>query len=121
MPRSPPALPTSAGWRWRPGGQGRQRGGAETTVRSDATWVHFANARRVLTGRFTSELFLSFLFKNSNANPMVMSNLKRALEERIMSCSLVLHNCAVTTHGYLNAGTTNDGFLRDNLDWMKKN
>ena len=83
-------------------------------------WAHFANARRVLTGRFTSELSLSFLFKNSNANPMIMSNLKRALEERIMSHSLVLHNCTVTTHVYLNTGTMNDNFLRDNLDWMKK-
>lgn len=38
----------------------------------------------------------------------------------MMSRNSVLHNCAVTAHGYLNAGTTNDDFLRDNLDWMKK-
>ena len=49
-----------------------------------------------------------------------MTNLKKALEERGMSRNSVLHNCAVTAHGYLTAGTTNDSFLRDNLDWMKK-
>ena len=88
--------------------------------RSDATWTRFDNARRVLTGGFTSELSLSFLYKNSDADPLIMSNLKGSLDERTMSRNSVLHNCAVTAHGYLNAGTTNDAFLRDNLDWMKK-
>jgi len=88
--------------------------------RSEATWTHFTNAHRILTGGFTSELSLSFLYKNSNSDKLIMSNLKKALEERAMSRNSVLHNCAVTTHGYLNAGTTDDSFLRDNLDWMKK-
>jgi len=88
--------------------------------RSEATWTHFTNAHRILTGGFTSELSLSFLYKNSNSDKLMMSNLKKALEERAMSRNSVLHNCAVTTHGYLNAGTTDDSFLRDNLDWMKK-
>ncbi|KAL7546303.1 hypothetical protein ACHAWF_009632, partial [Thalassiosira exigua] len=106
-----PASPTSA----------NERGvELESKSRSEGTWVRFEHARRVLTGGFTSELALSFLYKNSDADKLVMSNLKRALEERTMSRNSVLHNCAVTTHGYLNAGTTNDAFLRDNLDWMKK-
>ena len=94
--------------------------GGGSIIRSDSTWKHFTNATRVLTGGFTSELSLSFLFKNSNADTLIMSNLKKSLEERSMSRNSVLHNCAVTTHGYMNAGTTNDDFLRDNLDWMKK-
>ena len=89
-------------------------------IRSDATWTHFTNAHRILTGGFTSELSLSFLYKNSNADTLIMTNLKKALDERTMVRNSVLHNCAVTAHGYLNAGTTNDDFLRDNLDWMKK-
>jgi hypothetical protein len=97
------------------GSVGRGGGGGDAAALS-----HLANARRVLTGGFTSELSLSFLYKNSNADARIMSNLKRALEERATSRNSVLHNCAVTAHGYLNAGTTNDYFLRDNLDWMKK-
>mmetsp|Transcript_18770 Transcript_18770/g.37872 ORF Transcript_18770/g.37872 Transcript_18770/m.37872 type:complete len:1131 (-) Transcript_18770:52-3444(-) len=89
-------------------------------TRSDITWAYFSNAHRVLTGGFTSELSLSFLYKNSNFDKLIMTNLKKALEERGMSRNSVLHNCAVTAHGYLTAGTTNDSFLRDNLDWMKK-
>lgn len=91
-----------------------------TTTRSAITWAYFTNAHRVLTGGFTSELSLSFLYKNSNFDKRIMTNLKKALEERGMSRNSVLHNCAVTAHGYLTAGTTNDSFLRDNLDWMKK-
>eukprot|EP00985_Skeletonema_marinoi_P014679 scaffold7473_cov141-Skeletonema_marinoi.AAC.19 len=89
-------------------------------TRSEITWAYFSNAHRVLTGGFTSELSLSFLYKNSNFDKLIMTNLKKALEERGMSRNSVLHNCAVTAHGYLTAGTTNDSFLRDNLDWMKK-
>jgi len=93
---------------------------AATTHRSESTLTHFFNAHRILTGGFTSELSLSFLYKNSNSDKLLMANLKKSLEERSMARNSVLHNCAVTAHGYLNCGTTNDDFLRDNLDWMKK-
>lgn len=93
---------------------------AADTSRPATTLAYFTNAHRVLTGGFTSELSLSFLYKNSNFDKLIMTNLKKALEERSMSRNSVLHNCAVTAHGYLTAGTTNDSFLRDNLDWMKK-
>mmetsp|Transcript_4143 Transcript_4143/g.7986 ORF Transcript_4143/g.7986 Transcript_4143/m.7986 type:complete len:1136 (+) Transcript_4143:53-3460(+) len=92
----------------------------EAKVRSDMALQHFANAHRVLTGGFTSELSLSFLYKESNFDKLLMMNLKKSLEERTMARNSVLHNCAVTTHGYLVGGTTNDDFLRENLDWMKK-
>merc|ERR1719390_119063 len=51
-----------------------------------------------------------------------MEQLKKTLEERSSgsSRSSVLHNAAVMAHSYLFAGTTNDSFLRDYLDWMKK-
>lgn len=76
---------------------------------------------RVLTGGFASELALSFLHKRSHADRRIMENLKKSLEERGSGGrSSLLHNAAVMTHSYLYAGTTNDSFLRDYLDWMKK-
>ena len=36
------------------------------------------------------------------------------------SRSSVLHSCVVTAHGFMQAGTTADGFLRANLDWLQK-
>jgi 26S proteasome regulatory subunit N2 len=81
----------------------------------------WAQAERVLVGGFSSELALSFLHKQSKADRLIMENLKKALEERSSgSRSSVLHSSAVVTHSYLYAGTTNDSFLRDYLDWMKK-
>lgn len=73
---------------------------------------------KVLSGGFVAELSLSFLHKNSRADRGIMTTFKTKLEER--RSTALLHNAAVVTHGYLYAGTTNDSFLRDNLEWMKK-
>ena len=78
-------------------------------------------AERILVGGFESELALSFLHKQSNADRLIVEQLKKALEERGSGGrNSILHNAAVVTHAYLYAGTTNDSFLRDYLDWMKK-
>ncbi|KAL3916983.1 MAG: hypothetical protein SGILL_004925, partial [Bacillariaceae sp.] len=81
----------------------------------------WSQVARVLTGGFSSELALSFLHKQSHSDRLIMENLKKSLEERGSGGrSSLLHNAAVMTHAYLYAGTTNDSFLRDYLDWMKK-
>lgn len=78
-------------------------------------------ALRVLVGGFSSELALSLLHKHSNADRLLMETLKKSLEERGSGGrNSILHNASVMTHSYLYAGTTNDSFLRDYLDWMKK-
>jgi len=95
-------------------------GEGESVKRTDDVWDRYDKANRVLTGGFVCELALSFLHKNSNSDRLIMENLKKALEERGVGRNSVLHNCAVLTHSYLNAGTTDDSFLRDHLEWMKK-
>jgi 26S proteasome regulatory subunit N2 len=91
---------------------------AMETLEHAERWSQVA---RVLTGGFSSELALSFLHKQSHADRLIMENLKKSLEERGSGGrSSLLHNAAVMTHSYLYAGTTNDSFLRDYLDWMKK-
>lgn len=84
-----------------------------------AQQIHHEQALRILTGGFVGELALSFLYKHNQTDRAIMDNLKKALDERSSRSSL-LHNAAVLTHSYLYAGTTNDSFLRQNLDWMKK-
>ena len=86
---------------------------------ADATIAAAAQVQKVLTGGFASELKLSFLHKQSKADRLIMEQLKKGLEGSSRSNSL-LHNAAVLTHSYLYCGTTNDSFLRDYLDWMKK-
>jgi 26S proteasome regulatory subunit N2 len=91
---------------------------ADDNASSTERW---GQVEKVLTGGFSSELALSFLHKQSKADRLIMENLKKSLEERGSGGrSSVLHNSAVVTHCYLHAGTTNDTFLRDYLDWMKK-
>ncbi len=83
--------------------------------------TRWGQVERVMLGGFSSELALSFLHKHSNADRLIMETVKKSLEERGSGGrSSVLHNAAVITHSYLHAGTTNDAFLRDYLDWMKK-
>lgn len=101
-------------------GEGVETGESETVQRTDDIWDRYDKANRVLTGGFACELSLSFLHKNSNSDRLIMDNLKKSLEERGVGRNSVLHNCAVVTHSYLNAGTTDDSFLRDHLEWMKK-
>lgn len=94
---------------------------AAALTKSDAQKERWAQVDRVLTGGFSSELALSFLHKQSKADSLIMETLKKSLEERGSGGrSSILHNAAVLTHSYLYAGTTNDAFLRDHLDWMKK-
>ena len=91
-----------------------------STPRSDEIWDRFAQVKRVLVEGFSSELSLSFLHKHSDSDRRIMENLKKSLEERGGSRNSALHHCAIVAHAYLNAGTTNDSFLRDHLEWMKK-
>jgi len=97
-----------------------EMGEGESVKRTDEVWDRYDKAKRILTGGFACELALSFLHKNSNSDRLIMENLKKALEERGVGRNSVLHNCAVMTHSYLNVGTTDDSFLRDHLEWMKK-
>lgn len=88
---------------------------------SETNAKRWGQVERVMTGGFSSELALSFLHKQSHADRLIMETLKKSLEERGSGGrSSVLHNSAVITHSYLHSGTTNDTFLRDYLDWMKK-
>jgi len=94
---------------------------AQALTVSDCDKSRWDQIQRVLVGGFPSELALSFLHKRSNADRLIMETVKKSLEERGSGGrSALLHNAAVMTHAYLHAGTTNDAFLRDYLDWMKK-
>jgi 26S proteasome regulatory subunit N2 len=95
--------------------------GVAASFANDAENARWLQAQRILVGGFESELALSFLHKQSSADRLIMEQMKKALEERGSGGrNSILHNAAVMTHAYLYAGTTNDSFLRDYLDWMKK-
>lgn len=76
---------------------------------------------QILAQGFVHDAQLSFLHKQNHADRSVVEWIKQKLEERSSSTARsLLHNATVVAHSYVYAGTTNDAFLRDNLDWMKK-
>ena len=77
-------------------------------------WDRIAKLGSILSGTFTGELMLSFLYSKTDSDMLLMKKIKTAVENR----NSVLHHAAVVAHSYLNFGTTVDTFLRENLDWM---
>jgi len=73
----------------------------------------------ILVGGKSAELYVSLLYAHSHADPLIMQHLKSSLDERGNRVAL-LHTATILAHAYLYAGTANDSFLRNNLDWMKK-
>lgn len=85
-------------------------------VSSDELKLRITNLKKILTEGFDVDLILNFLFKQSKTDPSILPAIKSAIEGR----SNILHNACVVAHSYMNAGTTRDQFLRDNLDWLGK-
>ena len=88
-------------------------------AKDESIATDYAKCKQILMGGFAGELELAFLYKESNYDPLIMANLKKSLEEK-SSRSSMLHSMSIHAHSFLNAGTTNDGFLRENLDFLKK-
>lgn len=72
--------------------------------------------KRILLDGLDIDLTMHFLFKHCHTDLNAFKEMKTTIENR----GSVLHNAAVVTHAYLNAGTTRDAFLRDNLEWLGK-
>ena len=69
--------------------------------------------KSILTGEIRDRLYLQFLKKNNHCDMLLMTKIK----EKINQKSSVLHGSTLWTNGIMNAYTTNDSFLRDNLSW----
>ncbi|KAF4317223.1 hypothetical protein BBO99_00008231 [Phytophthora kernoviae] len=79
-------------------------------------WDRLAKLKLILSGEFIVDLTLDFLHRHNDSDPLVMKTIKTAVENR----NSVLHHAAVISHAYMNAGTTSDTFLRENLEWLGK-
>ena len=74
------------------------------------------NIKSVLKGDTQIGLNLEFLFRNNKTDLLLLENLRTSIDQR----SSVLHNGVVVAHAFMQAGTTNDAFLRKNIDWLAK-
>ncbi|KAK7611976.1 26S proteasome-like protein regulatory subunit rpn2 [Phyllosticta paracitricarpa] len=76
----------------------------------------FASIRRILKGTKSIELNLEFLYRNNHADRNVLNKIRDSLEAR----NSIFHTAVTFSNAFMNSGTTNDGFFRDNLDWLQK-
>lgn len=69
--------------------------------------------KQILTGEVRDRLYLQFLKKNNHTDMLILNRIKEKIGQR----NSILHGATVWTNGIMNAYTTNDAFLRDNLSW----
>ncbi|KAF2007449.1 26S proteasome regulatory complex, non-ATPase subcomplex, Rpn2/Psmd1 subunit [Amniculicola lignicola CBS 123094] len=76
----------------------------------------FSSVREVLQGTKTIELNLEFLFRNNHADKTILNKVRDSLEAR----NSIFHTSVTFANAFMNAGTTNDTFFRENLEWLGK-
>ena len=70
----------------------------------------------ILRGTKTIELDLEFLYRNNRTDKHVLNKIKDSLEAR----NSIFHTAVSLANAFMHAGTTNDRFFRDNLEWLGK-
>jgi 26S proteasome regulatory subunit N2 len=70
--------------------------------------------KSILDGSAVIRIHLDFLCSHNRTDQLLLKRTMEAAGSR----SSVLHNAVVTAHAYMNSGTTQDAFLRSNLEWL---
>ncbi|KAJ4383836.1 proteasome regulatory particle base subunit [Didymella sp. IMI 355093] len=76
----------------------------------------YSSVRHILRGTKSIELNLEFLYRNNRTDKSVLNKIRDSLEAR----SSIFHSSVTFANAFMNAGTTNDTFFRENLDWLGK-
>jgi 26S proteasome regulatory subunit N2 len=66
-----------------------------------------------MKGQISERLSLQFLKKNNHTDMLLINKIKDSIGTK----NSMLHASTVWCNGIMNAYTTNDAFLRDNLSW----
>lgn len=70
----------------------------------------------ILRGQVTCANITKFLYSRCRSDIHVLNQVKRSLDPK----NTITHNATVLTNALMYAGTTIDGFLRDNLNWLDR-
>jgi 26S proteasome regulatory subunit N2 len=74
------------------------------------------NLVKILKGKFKEENQLNFFKVNNQTDPLILNNVKAAIDQK----NSIAHSGVLFANSIMNAYTTNDSFLRTNLDWVAK-
>lgn len=83
---------------------------------SEAEAKVYKNIRSILDGSKTIRLNLEFLYRNNRTDASILNKVRDSLEGR----SSIFHTAVTFCNAFMNQGTTNDKFFRDNLEWLGK-
>lgn len=75
-----------------------------------------AKLKDILSGRVTTSVYFDFYSNSSNGDKVLLANIKNSTESK----NSVTHGAVVFANALMFAGTGNDSFLRENLDWVSK-
>jgi 26S proteasome regulatory subunit N2 len=75
-----------------------------------------AKLHNILSGKISVKVYLEFLFRNNNTDILILKNTKAAFDSR----NSAQHSCISFANAFQNAGTTNDEFLRQSLEWLSR-
>ncbi|KAI0144442.1 26S proteasome regulatory subunit rpn2 [Xylariaceae sp. FL1272] len=95
---------------------------AETSARTsfdtrvDKYTEKYKNIRSILDGTTTIRLNLEFLYRNNRTDLNILNKVRDSLEGR----NSIFHTAVTFCNAFMNQGTTNDKFFRDNLEWLGK-
>ncbi|KAK9420563.1 putative 26S proteasome regulatory subunit RPN2 [Seiridium unicorne] len=82
----------------------------------DKSSAVYKNIRSILDGTKTIKLNLEFLYRNNRTDLSVLNKVRDSLEGR----NSIFHTAVTFCNAFMNQGTTNDKFFRDNLEWLGK-
>jgi 26S proteasome regulatory subunit N2 len=69
------------------------------------------NLTKILKGQYKDEIFLRFYKDNNQTDPAIILNLKQTLDIK----NSIVHGGCLFSNALMNANTTDDNFLRNNL------
>ncbi|KAK7987050.1 26S proteasome regulatory subunit rpn2 [Apiospora saccharicola] len=76
----------------------------------------YRNIRSILDGTKTIKLNVEFLYRNNHTDLSILNKVRDSLEGR----NSIFHTAVTFCNAFMNQGTTNDKFFRDNLEWLGK-
>ena len=76
----------------------------------------YHNIRSILDGTVSIRLNVEFLYRNNHADHDILDKVRDSLEGR----RSIFHTAVTFCNAFMNSGTTNDKFFRDNLEWLGK-
>ncbi|KAI9647138.1 proteasome regulatory particle base subunit [Ciborinia camelliae] len=97
-------------------GELNNQAGGFTEETSDEHLKVYDSIRKILDGSETIRLNLEFLYRNNHTDLSILNKVRDSLEGR----NSIFHTAVTFCNAFMNHGTTNDKFFRDNLEWLGK-